>query len=101
MSQKTGDLVFANTPGTHLRLADTDIHGTQRGQLGGMVHNPTVLRIVFQGEELDFRMPALVKRWDLKTWHEKSTSEHSTCAVSFISELVEKLDVGDKQNTTI
>jgi len=27
------------------------------------------------GEELDFRMEALVKRWDLQTWHEKSTSE--------------------------
>ena len=27
------------------------------------------------GEELDFRMPALVKRWDLKKWHEGSTSE--------------------------
>ena len=28
------------------------------------------------GQELDFRMPALVKRWDLKTWHEKTTSKH-------------------------
>lgn len=27
------------------------------------------------GEELDFRMPTLVKRWDLQNWHEKSTSE--------------------------
>jgi len=27
------------------------------------------------GEELDFRMKTLVKRWDLKTWHEKATSE--------------------------
>ncbi|MBT5606582.1 MAG: hypothetical protein HN742_30365 [Lentisphaerae bacterium] len=27
------------------------------------------------GQELDFRMPALVKRWDLQNWHEKSTSE--------------------------
>ena len=26
------------------------------------------------GDELDFRMPALVKRWDLQTWHEQSTS---------------------------
>ena len=27
------------------------------------------------GEELNFRMPALVKRWDLQKWHEESTSE--------------------------
>jgi len=27
------------------------------------------------GEELDFRMPALVKRWDLQKWHEGATSE--------------------------
>jgi len=27
------------------------------------------------GEELDFRIPTLVKRWDLQNWHEKSTSE--------------------------
>lgn len=27
------------------------------------------------GEQLDFRMQTLVKRWDLKNWHEKVTSE--------------------------
>jgi len=27
------------------------------------------------GEELDFRMPTLVERWDLQNWHEQSTSE--------------------------
>jgi hypothetical protein len=27
------------------------------------------------GEELDFCMETLVKRWDLKTWHENATSE--------------------------
>ena len=27
------------------------------------------------GQELDFRLETLVKRWDLKNWHEQSTSE--------------------------
>ena len=27
------------------------------------------------GEQLDFRMPALIKRWDLKNWHEKTHSK--------------------------